>query len=291
MALEKIHKQAFAKINFSLSVGSPALRSQAVGSQGGGALHPIISHMAKIHLCDEVELTKLESHALSRYAVVWHEDAPKTSEINWVITSDLAVKAHRMLEQKVGRTLPVQMKLEKRIPVGSGLGGGSADAAAMLQGIAEMFQLDVDLYEIAHALGSDVSFFLCDNHAIVFGTGEHIEPIPASNMDIVIIIPSYACQTAEVFSAFDELGGGQLEETMVRDGEIFNDLTIAACKTQPSLERDMQQLCEKTGKIVHLTGSGSAMFAICDNEPEAKKIAKKIEENTDHVALATQTCT
>ena len=65
MALEKIHKQAFAKINISLSVGS-----QTAGSQDCEALHPIISHMAKIQLCDEVELIKLEGHALSRYAII-----------------------------------------------------------------------------------------------------------------------------------------------------------------------------------------------------------------------------
>ena len=134
-----VHIQAHAKVNLSLMVERPL----------ENGMHPIESKMARIALFDTLEVTRLEDHAPSRYAVLWAEDAPKQSEIDWAITDDLAVQAHRLLEKAVGHPLPIQLKLEKRIPVGGGLGGGSADAAAMLLAVSQLFKVDIDLTEIA----------------------------------------------------------------------------------------------------------------------------------------------
>ena len=109
-----INSNAPAKINLALAVD----RARDDG------MHPIVSWMTPIGLMDELAVTRLEDDRLSRYAVLWHEDAPVRSAIDWSITSDLAVRAHLALEAHAGRKLPVQMKLEKRIPVGGGLGGG-----------------------------------------------------------------------------------------------------------------------------------------------------------------------
>src|SRR5262249_32688294 len=99
----------------------------------------------------------------SRHVVRWASDAPRTSHIDWPIEKDLAVRAHRLLEQHAGRPLPLQMTLDKRIPIGGGLGGGSSDAAAMLMAANELFSLGLSPHALASlstSLGSDIAFFI-----------------------------------------------------------------------------------------------------------------------------------
>src|SRR5688572_4767303 len=103
---QSIAIQAPAKLNLSLSVDAP-------NSQG---MHPICSWMVTVNLYDQMLISRLETGRLSRYAILWHADAKRRSEINWSITKDLAVRAHHALQRHVGADLPIQMKLEKRIP-------------------------------------------------------------------------------------------------------------------------------------------------------------------------------
>lgn len=271
MVKAKVYEEARAKINLTLGV--------APRNQDG--MHTISSRMVTLDLCDNLELTRLEAHTPSRYSVLWHEDAPKTSEINWPITSDLAVRAHKAVEQAVGHILPVQMKLEKRIPVGGGLGGGSADAGAMVRAVVALFDLDIDCAEIALSLGSDVPFMVLGGAADVSGIGEVVVPVQCSSMHMVLAIPEYSCSTASVFDAFDKNGSEYLEGK--------NDLLTAACIVQPQLREDMELLTRVTGKNSNLSGSGSTMFVICDNTEQATEVAENIRTQTTLVAFATQT--
>ena len=128
--------------------------------------------MLNVNLHDELELTELPSGSISRFATIWHEDAPRKDDIDWEFSSDLSVQAHKLLEQTVAQALPVQSTLKKRIPIGGGLGGGSADAAAMLLGLNLMFKLEIGvrkLVELASQLGSDVPFFIHGGSAIIEG--------------------------------------------------------------------------------------------------------------------------
>ncbi len=264
---------AYAKVNFSLEVGQ---------AQDDG-MHPICSKMATIALFDELELTRLDDHSLSIYSILWHEDAPLTSEIDWPLKSDLTVRAHLELEKAVGRKLPVQMKLLKRIPVGGGLAGGSADAAAMLRAVVALFDLDVELAPIASKLGSDVPFLITGGTANVAGMGEQVTPLAFETVHLLLIIPSYSCSTAEVFKAFDGLGEPQKTDN-------GNDLMQAAFTVEHRLAIDFEAMMELTGLTIHLSGSGSTMFAICDNAEQAKKLAERIQKETTLVAIATHTC-
>jgi len=280
MSSSNVQIQAPSKINLSLSVGAP----------NADGMHPIVSKMVCLHYGDDLEVTRLDDGDLSRYAIFWHDDAKRKSPIDWPITNDLGVRAHRMLEAEVGHSLPVQMKLQKRIPVGGGLGGGSSDAAAMLTAIAELFELDLDLATIGASLGSDVPFLISGGSAIVSGVGEQVEPVNDDQRHLVIVIPDYGCPTGEVYDAFDVIGGGEIDLERVCNGELFNDLFDAACTVAGQLAEDYSTVRMVAEDDVHLSGSGSSMFVICDNAAHADALAQSIEESTTLVAIATHTC-
>ena len=109
---DSILVRAPAKLNLALSVGPPL----------DSGFHPICSWMVTVDLCDELTLTRLDDEHLSRYAILWHPESKRPTQIDWPVTSDLAVRAHRARESHVGRLLPEQVRLDKRIPVGGGLG-------------------------------------------------------------------------------------------------------------------------------------------------------------------------
>src|SRR5690606_1529679 len=270
--------QAPATINLALAVG----RADATS---GDARHPICSWMVPINLFDDLTLTPLDPGFFSRYAIIWHPDAKRRSEIDWSITKDLAVRAHLLLQRSVGRELPVQLKLEKRIPVAAGLGGGSSDAAAMLRGCNELFGLglsDSDLAGLAASLGSDVPFFIERRASLVEGFGERSEPVEApADLALAVFFPDVQCSTAEVYRRFDEvvsqhdpIAPFDVRSSTVRrlarqaarpSAELFNDLLPAALRVRPELEGVIASIESLADRSVHLTGSGSALFVVCDN--------------------------
>jgi 4-diphosphocytidyl-2C-methyl-D-erythritol kinase len=103
-------------------------------------------------------------------------------------------------------------------------------------------------------------------------------------VQIVLIIPEYGCETAKVYDAFDALG-------CTSDDEIANDLLLPACEVEKQLATDIDTLRTLFELEVHLSGSGSSMFIICDNAQQATALTRDIEKQTNHVALATQTYT
>ena len=259
-----ITAQAKAKVNLALSVGPP-LES---------GMHPIASWMARVDLADDLTLTRLDDGDLSRYAILWHDEALRKTEIDWSITKDLAVRAHLALQEEVGRELPVQLKMEKRIPVGGGLGGGSADAATMLRALDGLFELggdDETMVRIAMGLGSDVAYCLDDAPAVVEGLGDEIVRTPAVSGDVLLIVPGFGCATGRVYGAYDEspveLRAAEVHAMassgVIDCGVLFNDLAAPARRVSPALDRLVLQLGEMApaGLDVHVTGSGSTCFA------------------------------
>jgi 4-diphosphocytidyl-2-C-methyl-D-erythritol kinase len=226
-----------AKVNLALAVGPP----------GSGGMHPISSWMLAVNLCDELLVTRLPDDRLSRYAILWHDEAPRRSDIDWSITRDLAVRAHHALEAHVGRRLPVQLRMDKRIPVGGGLGGGSADAAAMLRAVDALFELglpDGDLEAIAATLGSDVPFLLHGGSAIVGGLGEQLERHAAA--------PDPAA--------------------------LFNDLAPAAARLAPELGTLGDAFTALAERPAHVTGSGSTLFVVADDPLHAEFLARAVRD-------------
>ena len=290
--------QAPAKLNLALSVGAPQSTLSAT------VMHPLASWMVTVDLFDDLYLEQLAPDSFSLFATIWHKDALRRSEIDWSLSKDLAHRAHDALENFVGRALPVKSRLEKRIPIGGGLGGGSSDAAAMLRGLNELFALGVaqgELETIAAQIGSDVPFLIRGGSAIVSGFGEVIEPLgdpPA--LHAVLFFPNVPCPTSAVYGRFDELAArddahpdvrGDLVRALAAQRAIascdpFNDLAESARQIAPAMADDMEEIAALADQPVHVCGSGSSLFVICPDSMHAAALAAAAKHRLDLAATA-----
>ncbi|MEM8905250.1 MAG: 4-(cytidine 5'-diphospho)-2-C-methyl-D-erythritol kinase [Actinomycetota bacterium] len=158
-----------------------------------------------------------------------------------------------------GRTAAV--RLDKRIPAGAGLGGGSADAAAILRWAG------VDDLGLAARLGADVAFCVVGGRAHVEGIGEIVTPLPPEDHTVTLLTPPFGVSTPAVYRAWDELGGPAHER---------NDLTAAALAVHPELSRWRDHLGAMTGAEPVLAGSGGTWFVDGAHEVELDGITSVI---------------
>ena len=155
-----------------------------------------------------------------------------------------------------GRTAHVEIR--KRIPPGAGLGGGSADAAAVLRWANDLAAGESASHEglitpaQAVSLGADVAFCLVGGRAHVTGIGEIIEPLPFRDQSFVLWTPPIGADTATVYGTWDELGGPT--------GQNSNDLEPAALAAYPELAAWRDALAAASGRTPHLAGSGGTWF-------------------------------
>jgi 4-diphosphocytidyl-2-C-methyl-D-erythritol kinase len=146
--------------------------------------------------------------------------------------------------QAIGRRAHV--RLVKRIPTGAGLGGGSADAAAVLRWAG------VDDIGVAASLGADVPFCVRGGRARVTGIGDVLEALPFQARTLTLLTPPFGCSTPAVYRAWDDLGGPT--------GDGANDLEPAALAVEPRLAAWRDRLGDATGATPVLAGSGSTWF-------------------------------
>lgn len=151
------------------------------------------------------------------------------------------------------------VRLHKVIPSRAGLGGGSADAAAVLRWAG------FDDVEAAAGIGADVAFCLVGGRARVRGIGEVVEPLPFEAQTLTLVTPPVACPTPAVYRAWDELGGPHNEESP-------NDLEAAALAVAPELARWRDELAEATGQRPTLAGSGSSWFVAGDHPGPGRRV-------------------
>ena len=150
----------------------------------------------------------------------------------------------RRAMRAVGRRAHV--RLVKRIPAGAGLGGGSADAAAILRwaGVSDL--------DLAVSLGADVPFCVVGGRARVRGIGERVEALPLIERTFTLLTPPFGCSTPAVYATWDELGGPTTAGP--------NDLEPAALALEPRLAEWRDRLGDATGQTPVLAGSGSTWF-------------------------------
>lgn len=204
-----------------------SLRVTGVRSDG---YHLLESEMVTVDLVDTLEFSDGHGLDLCGPAVSGVSDGPE----NLVIRALAAV----------GRD--ARVRLEKRIPAGAGLGGGSADAAAVLRWAG------CDDLSLAARLGADVPFCLIGGRAHVGGVGELIEPLTFEEERYTLLTPPLHVTTAAVYRAWDEMGGPS--------GDNGNDLEPAALAVEPRLGGWRDLLAEATGQLPRLAGSGATWF-------------------------------
>jgi 4-diphosphocytidyl-2-C-methyl-D-erythritol kinase len=196
---------------------------------------------------------------------------------------NLALRAARRVLEEAGKDTGLQLRLTKEIPAGAGLGGGSADAAAVLVTGAELLGVDpVALPALAADLGSDVPFCLTGGLTWMRGRGELLEPLTAlgTALPLAVVIPPFAISTAAVYQAWDDLGGPRSERAVpapaavaVHLSELVNDLEPAAEAVEPRLRPFRQALEDLAGAPALLAGSGSACVVFLPSPKNAESMA------------------
>jgi len=202
---------------------------------------------------------------------------------------NLIVKAARKLWEISGETPGVKIALNKNIPVGAGLGGGSSDGAATLVGLNRFWNLNIgkeELYKAAASLGSDVPFFLSGGCAVCSGRGEKIESVMAMNLDIVLVAPDVHVSTAEVYRLSRHDGAKVLPGDVLKAFEsgspemlgasLFNRLQETTVLIAPEVQRALDLLSNEKLLGVAQSGSGGAVFGIADSQVESRKIAERL---------------
>ena len=263
----RIRIAAPAKLNLGIEV---------VGRRPDG-LHDLVSIMVNIDLSDVLTLAPGNGCDISG---TYGGDIDADVE--------LSMRALRALEAQSGRRLGMGLTIEKSIPVGGGLGGGSADAAAVLR-CAPALGLDIApdrLADVALQLGADVPFQLLGGAALATGAGERLEQLALEETWLAVGFPGLSVSTAKVFGELrpDEWGTGKAVEVAARAiragigaaavARLPNDLFAPATRLYPGLEQLVSAL-RKRGWDPRLTGTGSSLFQVCWEKSEAEALAVK----------------
>lgn len=254
--------EAFAKVNRSLVV---------LGKRSDG-FHELDTVFQAVGLTDR--LTFEESDLLT--LDVDDPSIPSGAE-------NLVLRAARALAEAAGIRPRAAITLEKRIPSGGGLGGGSSDAAVTLFGLSALWELDLPLEllsRIGGELGSDVPFFLHGGTARGLGRGERIAPLgDLPPQAVVLVMPPFPVSTPEVFRrldapVWDGTGAGALDASGDPDR---NDLEPAAEALFPAL-REVREALERAGATrARLSGSGSTVFGLFPDVATATEAGRRLE--------------
>jgi 4-diphosphocytidyl-2-C-methyl-D-erythritol kinase len=265
--MREVRLRAFAKVNYALDV---------LGLRADG-YHEISTVMQSISLADEVELRR----ATGGFDLSLEPEELRigAQEQN---TTYLAWKALRRL---TGRELPVEVTLRKEIPAGAGLGGGSADAAAVLVGLDELFGLGFrvdELRGIGAGIGADVPFCVSGGTALGEGIGEILTPLPAPPAHLLVVAkPLSSADTGKIYHAFDEAGTQSTRSvepvvSALRSGSIpdlasaiGNDLTPVTAGLVPDVDTLEQMLLASGALGASMSGSGTAVFGIFEDTDTA----------------------
>jgi 4-diphosphocytidyl-2-C-methyl-D-erythritol kinase len=282
--------RAPAKLNMTLAV---------LGRRPDG-FHDLESWVVQVEWFDELAFAPAVSLSLNVHGM--RSTVPADD-------SNLVRQAATALADAAGRDPAAMIELEKHIAVGAGLGGGSSDAAATLLGLNSLWGLDWPvrrLTPIAAELGSDVPFFLEPGSAVIRGRGDRVERLAARWAGwFALVVPPYGVSTAKVYDRWEPQAppnhrpeaGATARAAVWADppgdasalsSRLFNDLTTPAFACEPRLARLHAALDGLAGRQVHLTGSGSCLFAIFDSEAEAegwKQQASALLEEGDTVTV------
>jgi 4-diphosphocytidyl-2-C-methyl-D-erythritol kinase len=285
-----------AKLNLTLSVGR--LRPDGY--------HDLHSVMVPLAIADRLSVARAHGAADSLHVV--DDDGPRPAE-----PDDLVLRAISVARRALGRAadaFPLAARLEKRIPIAAGLGGGSSDAAAAIGAALSAWRAEGALsegerVELAMAIGSDVPFFLVGGPALVEGRGDRLTPLRAplgAPVGVLIVTPALGVSTPEAFRRLDaggdaaaadprsarvtsqhladELRAGLPGADLVARAGVLataNDLVPAAAAIVPELRPYRRQLARHLGRPVGQSGSGPTLWALYPSVREAEAAADELD--------------
>ncbi len=265
--MRMLRLRAFAKVNYALDVHG--LRADGY--------HEIGTVMQSISLADEVELRRVtEGFGLSRVPEETDTGPPERNTV---------YLAWKQLQKLTGDELPCEVTLRKKIPTGAGLGGGSADAAAVLVGLNELFGLGLrsdELRGIAAKVGADVPFCISGGTAFGEGVGEILTQLPAPPAHLLVVAkPQGSADTGKIYRAYDvartksvrsvepvisALTLGSLPELAATLG---NDLAPVTRSFVPEVAALGKELLASGALGASMSGSGTAVYGIFNDEEAA----------------------
>lgn len=262
--------KAHAKINLYLQVGDRL----------DSGYHQISTVMQSLALADVITIGEAPE-------LVFECDDPALAG-----DDNLAMRAARLLRARFAPGAGARLRLYKKVPVAAGLGGGSADAAAILLGLNQVWSLGLapaDLLSLAPELGADVAFCLVGGMALVTGFGEKVKPLPPAELGPVLLIkPPGGLGSGSVYRRFDELGRGVaqgigdiLEAVATGDrgrliANLANDLEPAAISLLPSIAVTKALAVGAGASACVVSGSGPALVAFADSEARLKAVAEAV---------------
>lgn len=269
-----------AKINLFLKIN---------GKRPDG-YHELMTRMVMISCFDKLYLKKEDHLPEGRSSDVSFQVRGRV--IDGDPNANLIVRAARMVLDRypLENSSRISIVLEKNIPVGAGLGGGSSNAAGALFGVNQLMGSSLTLAELtdmASSLGSDVPFFLGGAHALGWGRGEKIIALPPDESRIVLLWnPGFSLSTALVYRSLSVGVAEELTEAvtvskiegLLRQDDCFNDLEPIAFSLHPGLSAVKECLYDLGAKKAMLSGSGPTMFGIFPDKVTAEKACKHLQE-------------
>jgi 4-diphosphocytidyl-2-C-methyl-D-erythritol kinase len=269
---------AFAKVNLGLRVFS----------KREDGYHDLDTIFQTVSLHDTIEFSSTDQP----HIVLSCSDRGLSGDEN-----NLVIQAAGALQGRLAITKGARIRVDKRIPMQAGLGGGSSDAAITVLGLAALWDLDTshdELLQIAAQLGADVPFFFHGGTARGTGAGERIESLDdAPERFLLIIKPNAGISTVDAYNYLDE---GSLTSpdsktilsssaaTQVFDNNSFanltNDFEVVAFELEPEIRRARAALINAGADPALLAGSGSAVFGIFDSEEAQRRAIQAIELET-----------
>jgi 4-diphosphocytidyl-2-C-methyl-D-erythritol kinase len=266
--------KAPAKINLTLEV---------LGKRGDG-FHEVRSVMQAVSLRDELRFRPSQK-------VIFRSDMP-----GWIAEESLVAKTVDLVKETTGCAKGVEIEIEKQIPLSSGLGGDSSDAAATLRGLNQLWELGLsqsELVEMATKLGSDVAFFLYGGTALVGGMGEMVTPLPPlPRSRVILVVPPVARppqKTAQLYASLEtsDFSDGQITQKLVTALKAgrglepalrFNVFDRIAPAQFAGLDKYREQVMKLGAPDVHLAGSGPALFTLVKDKTRAEELYHRFQQ-------------
>lgn len=271
-----VRAKAPGKINLALTVGP----------RKANGYHDLVTCFQAVDLWETVTVSPADSYSVTIEGDVNLGEVPLNKD-------NLVIKAAELIGQVLGVTRAVSVHIDKRVPVGGGMGGGSADAAATLVAVNELWQAgltDEELAGLGTQLGADVPFALRGFTQRGLGNGSALDDVSSLGFSWIIIPSLHHLSTPLVYGTLDQLRGDQVPDlpadlsqglrsalfsgdAKALAGYLENDMQVASISLVPELQQVLDRAREAGALQAMVSGSGPTCVALADNDQHASEIA------------------